>query len=215
MAANQATETTDTTTAVVQRFYRFHAHVYDSTRWTILHGRRRAAACLNLRPDSQVLDVGCGTGLNFKQILAYLDPAQGGQLTGVDFSAAMLRKAAKRIARHGWTNVELIEDDATNMDLGRQFDAAFFGYSLAVIPNWEAALRCVRDHLVPDGTLVVLEFDQFHHWGPLAPVFRGWLRLNHVETRRPYADGIRRLFQRVEVHHWLGRYNFTAVGRKG
>jgi ubiquinone/menaquinone biosynthesis C-methylase UbiE len=201
--------------ATIKRFYRFHAHVYDSTRWTILHGRRRAAAFLDLRPDSQVLDVGCGTGLNFKYVLEYLDPARGGLLTGVDFSAAMLRQAAKRVARRGWTNVELIEADATKMDLGRKFDAAFFGYSLAVIPDWEASLLRVREHLVPGGTVVILDFDHFDHWGPLAPIFRGWLRLNHVETLRPYAEGVRRHFQRVEIHSWLGRYNFTAVGRKG
>ena len=44
---------------------------------------------------------------------------------------------------------------------------------------------------------------------------RTWLRLNHVETLRPYEDELRKRFNRLEVHYWLGGYNFTAVGRKG
>src|SRR3990170_732430 len=60
--------------------------VYDSTRWMILHGRRAAVELLALRPDSQVLEIGCGTGLNFRRLLEKLDPARG-VLTGLDFSA--------------------------------------------------------------------------------------------------------------------------------
>lgn len=201
-------------TTAVQRFYRFHAHVYDSTRWMILHGRRRAAAALGLHRTSQALEIGCGTGLNFRYLLEYLDP-QAGHLTGVDFSADMLARAARRVARQGWPNVKLIQADATTLDLGRTFDAVFFGYSLTMIPDWRAALQRAGEHLVPGGTLVVLDFSRFHHWGPLAPVMRTWLRLNHVETLQPYEDELRRLFARVEVHYWLGGYNFTAVGRKG
>ena len=198
----------------VQRFYRVQACLYDSTRWMILHGRRRAAAHLKLRPDSSVLEIGCGTGLNFRYLLEYLDPAAG-QLTGVDFSAPMLRRAARRVARHGWSNVELIEADAARLALDRRFDAIFFGYSLTMIPDWTGALARADEHLGPRGTLVVLDFGRFRRWGPLGPLMRGWLRLNHVDTSRPYADRVRKQFERVEVHDWLGGYNFIAVGRKG
>lgn len=200
--------------SAVQRFYRFHAYVYDSTRWMILHGRRRAVAALGLRPNSRVLEIGCGTGLNFRYILEYLDPGAG-RLTGVDFSGDMLKQARKRVAARGWSNVDLVQADATTLDLGRPFDAVFFGYSLTMIPDWPAALARARDHLVGSGLLVVLDFSRFDKWGLLAPVMRTWLRLNHVETLRPYEDELRRLLARVEVQYWLGGYNFTAVGRKG
>ncbi len=198
----------------VQRFYRFHAHVYDGTRWMILHGRRRAAAALHLRPDSRVLEIGCGTGLNFPCLLEYLDPVAG-RLVGLDFSADMLRQAQKRVAAHGWRNVRLVQGDATAMQLGQTFDAAFFGYSLTMIPDWVAAIERALEHLASGGTLVVLDFSRFHGWGPLAPLMRTWLRLNHVETLRPYEDILRQRLDDLEVHYWLGGYNFTAVGRKG
>lgn len=199
------------TGTAVQRFYRYHAYVYDFTRWTILHGRAQAVERLNLRPDAQVLEVGCGTGLNFGRILARLDPARGG-LTGLDFSEDMLARARRRVAARGWTHVSLVCGDATRMDLGRTFDGILFTYSLTMIPDWPAALERARAHLRPGGRVVVLDFGRFEGWGPLGAVARGWLRLNHVETMRPYVETMRALFPRLEVHGWLGGYWFTAVG---
>jgi len=198
----------------VQRFYRFHAYVYDGTRWVILHGRRGAVASLQLRPNSRVMEVGCGTGLNFRYVLEHLDLTEG-SLTGVDFSGDMLRRAAKRVEGRGWQNVDLVQADATTLDLGRSFDAILFAYSLTMIPDWPAALRRAQAHLAEGGRLVVLDFSRFRKWGPLGPVMRTWLRLNHVETLRPYEDELRQVFGSVDVRYWLGGYNFTAVAGKG
>jgi ubiquinone/menaquinone biosynthesis C-methylase UbiE len=197
----------------VQTFYRYHAYVYDWTRWTILHGRKRAVSRLQLRPDSDVLEVGCGTGLNFGYLLDQLDPERG-RLVGLDFSPDMLRRAQRRTAAHGWKNVELVEADAAQMDLKRRFDGILFAYSLTMIPDWRAAIERAKEHLKPGGRLVVLDFGQFRGWGPFGALMRGWLRLNHVETLREYEDRLREVFADLDVFHWLGGYNFTAVGRR-
>lgn len=197
----------------VQRFYRYHAYVYDNTRWMILHGRRRAVAELGLRPDSSVLEIGCGTGLNFRYLLDVLDPDRG-RLVGVDFSEDMLARAERRVARAGWRNVELVQADAAALQLGRRFDAIFFAYSLTMIPDWEGALDRAAEHLAPGGRLAVLDFGRFDGWGPLAPAMRTWLKVSHVATRRPYIEGLQRRFDRVDVRRWLGGYNFTAVARR-
>ncbi len=199
-------------TTAVQRFYRYHAYIYDWTRWMILHGRRRAVAALGLTPGADVLEIGCGTGLNFRLLLSELDP-QRGRLVGLDFSNDMLRQAQRRVEARGWSNVELLQADATKMNLGRRFDGVLFAYSLTMIPDWPAALERAREHLKPGATLVVLDFGPFHGWGPLAPAMRGWLRSSHVETLRPYTDRVRELFPDTQVQHWLGGYNFTAIAR--
>jgi S-adenosylmethionine-diacylgycerolhomoserine-N-methlytransferase len=199
--------------AAIQRFYRLHARIYDETRWPFLYGRRRAVAALDLRPDSRVLEVGCGTGLNLRYILEYLDP-EAGALVGVDYSPDMLRQAEKRIAARGWQNVALHQADAATLDLGRRFDAILFAFSVAVIPNWSAALERACEHLTPGGRLVVLDFGRFEKWGPFGTLFRWWLRRHHVETLRPYADKVRSLFRCVEVERWLGGYGFLAVAQK-
>lgn len=198
----------------VQRFYKYHAYIYDSTRWMILHGRRRAAEVLALQPDSEVLEVGCGTGLNFRFVQERLDPARG-RLVGLDFSSDMLERAERRVESRGWPNVELIQADASNMSLGRRFDGILFAYSITMIPDWRAALKHAFDHLKPGGRMVVLDFGQFRGWGPLGPVMRAWLRANHVETLQPYIEALRELDANLRVIDWMGGYNFTAVVRRG
>lgn len=197
----------------VQRFYRFHAHVYDLTRWMILHGRRRAVAQMQLRPNSRVLEVGCGTGLNFRHLIEPLDP-RAGRLVGLDFSEDMLAKARKRVEAAGWQNVDLIADDATQMNLGQSFDGILFAYSITMIPDWPKALERAREHLKPGGRMVVLDFSTFDGWGPLASAARGWLRLNHVETKQPYIETMRELFGEIDEYRWMGGYNFTATGQR-
>ncbi len=199
--------------SAVQRFYRYHAAVYDSTRWMILHGRRRAVERLELAPGASVLEIGCGTGLNFNLLQERLDRANG-RLVGLDFSSDMLERAARRAQSRGWSNVELIHADATQLDLGRRFDGILFAYSLTMIPDWGAALDRAAAHLNPDGRLVVLDFGPFQNWGPLAPLMRGWLRANHVETLGGYVEGLRARFRNLELYYWLGGYNFTAVARR-
>ncbi|MFO0838508.1 MAG: methyltransferase domain-containing protein [Phycisphaerae bacterium] len=198
----------------VQRFYRYHAYIYDSTRWMILHGRRRAVERLVLAPDASVLEIGCGTGLNFRLLLNRLDASRG-RLMGLDFSSDMLERAQRRVAANGWENVELTHGDATQMQIGRRFDGILFAYSLTMIPDWRAALDRAAEHLKPGGRLVVLDFGPFRSWGPLAPLMRAWLRANHVETLGGYVEGVRERFADATVYYWFGGYNFTAVARKG
>lgn len=197
----------------VQTFYRQHAGIYDWTRWAILHGRGRAVARLQLPRAGRVLEVGCGTGLNFRFLQAALDPVQG-RIVGLDFSADMLRVAERRLASARWANVELQQADATAMRFAEKFDGVLFAYSLTMIPEWPAALARAAEALKPGGRAVVLDFSRFHGWGPLAPAMRAWLRANHVETLRPYEEQMREHFAELDVFYWLGGYNFTAVGRK-
>ena len=100
------------------------------------------------------------------------------------------------------------------MDFARSFDGILFAYSLAMIPDWEAALERACAHLRPDGRLVVLDFATFDGWGPLGAAMRRWLRVNHVETQRPYAQKLQQLLTDLRIRRTLGGYSFTAVGTK-
>lgn len=196
----------------VQRYYRFHAAIYDWTRWAVLHRRKLAIQRLELRPDSHVLEIGCGTGLNFGAILKQLDP-QAGRLTGVDFSRDMLGRARGLIERRGWLNVDLVSADATALALGERFDAVLFAYSLSMIPDWERALARAWDHLLPGGRLVILDFGRFERWGPAGWLARAWLRANHVATGRAYPQRLAQVLGPVSYEPWLGGYAFVATAR--
>ncbi|WP_411285641.1 class I SAM-dependent methyltransferase [Lapillicoccus sp.] len=57
-------------------------------------GRERAIPALHLREGSRVLDIGCGTGLNFPRLLAAV--GRSGQVVGVDHSGEMLEVARRK-----------------------------------------------------------------------------------------------------------------------
>ena len=63
------------------------------------HWRRLAVDALALRPGDTVVEIGCGTGLNF----ALLEQIVGGEgnIIGVDISEAMLERARERVHSAG------------------------------------------------------------------------------------------------------------------
>ena len=197
----------------VQGFYRFHAPIYDLTRWLFLHRRKAAVRAMQLQPHHNVLEIGCGTGLNFALVAKHLDPTRGGALVGLDFSEAMLQRARLRVARRNWPYVTCIQADASTMQFDRRFDRIFFSYSITMIPDWRAALDRTREHLAPDGRVVLLDFGRFERWPVIGSVCRAWLRLNHVDVMQPFVDALRERFKQVNVESWLGGYAFVAIAQ--
>lgn len=139
-------------------------------------GRVIGIAELRLRPGAHVLDVGCGTGLNFPLLCAAVGPA--GRVVGVDASAAMLTRARARVARYGWGNVECCLGDAG--DLGAvvpkeptSFDAVLFTYSLSIIGDWERSFAQALDLLAPGGRIAVVDMAMpTGRWRFLSPLVR-------------------------------------------
>jgi SAM-dependent methyltransferase len=78
--------------------------------------RRRLASALALQPGDRVLDIGCGTGLNFEALLAQIGAA--GSLVGVDITPEMLDRAHKRATREGWANLELVHRSQCRYRMG-------------------------------------------------------------------------------------------------
>ncbi len=149
-----------------RRHYDSVARVYDGfTELFYGHARRVAIEQLQVKPGSVVLDVACGTGLNFPHIMARL--GEVGVLVGVDGSSGMIEKARERTRRHRWDSlVRLIEYDARALsrklisDLipdGREVDRVLFTLALSVIPDWEKVFRKAFELLAPGGRCVVMD----------------------------------------------------------
>jgi ubiquinone/menaquinone biosynthesis C-methylase UbiE len=198
----------------VLRYYRFHSRIYDLTRWMYLRGRGTAVRALELRPGESVLEIGCGTGLNFGRILRGIGEA--GRLVGVDLSADMLERARRRCERRGWGNVELIEANAETFDLGRTFDKVFGAYSLSMIGDLDACLRQAAQHLKPGGRMVFLDFGGFAGWPRwVGRCFAAWMRMNHVHVLRDPAAVMETLGLRVRKRLIVGGYAMVVVGENG
>lgn len=125
-------------------------------------GRLRAIDLLELRAGDRVLDVGCGTGLNFPLLQERVGAA--GRITGLDASSEMLAQARRRVVREGWDNVELLHKDAggrgaavRHTQPGASYDAALFTYALSIIGDWRDAWAEAVSLVVPGGRIAVVD----------------------------------------------------------
>jgi S-adenosylmethionine-diacylgycerolhomoserine-N-methlytransferase len=158
--------------------YTTFASLYDllSLEWPIYgSGRRAGIRALRLTPGDRVLDLGCGTGLNLRHLLRRI--GRGGHVVAVDSSPDMLRQAARRARRHGWTNVTFVCADASTVDPGSwdAVDAAVSTYALSVIPDWPAAWRRMVSATRAGGRIAVVDMQEpVGRWALLRPSAR-WL----------------------------------------
>ncbi len=126
-------------------------------------GRQVAIDRLGLRTGDQVIDIGCGTGLNHHLLQLAVGPS--GRIVGIDASSHMLARARRRANRNGWDNVVLIEDDATDLDAGRvarhlrngMADAVLITYALSLMTDWEKAWRSAVELTAPGGRMAVVD----------------------------------------------------------
>ncbi len=167
--------TPDDTSGALARYYRFHARIYDATRWSFLFGRTAVLEALPAAP-AHILEVGCGTGRNLAW-LARRHPRA--RLTGLDLAPAMLARARRRLAPFG-TRIQL-EERAYGVAPGGPpaYDLVLFSYALSMFnPGWEAALAAARADLRPGGWLAVVDFHATpRRW------FERWMGVNHVRMQ--------------------------------
>ncbi|WP_218221849.1 class I SAM-dependent methyltransferase [Nesterenkonia sp. Act20] len=125
---------------------------------------------LELGQGEQVLDIGCGTGMNFPLLQERVGPT--GFVIGVDRSASMLAQARRRASREKWDNVILIQADATTMQPagiaaevtragGRaRSDVAMATYALSLMQPWECAWETMRELTTASARLGVLDMQR-------------------------------------------------------
>jgi demethylmenaquinone methyltransferase/2-methoxy-6-polyprenyl-1,4-benzoquinol methylase len=117
--------------------------------------RRRAVIALGLNRGDTVLEMGAGTGRNFPYLVDAVGP--NGKVIGVDASPGMLAEARKLIDREGWSNVELLQQDATQLEVAREVDGVLFSLSYSAMPEPRPALARAWERLRPGSRVVVMD----------------------------------------------------------
>lgn len=129
-------------------------------------GRVAGVEMLGLHSGDTVLDLGCGTGLNFPLLVDAVGP--DGRVIGLDRSSAMLAVAKRRVASQRWHNVTLLHADATDFsfaDLGlghdsratSTIDAVISTYAMSVFTDWYTAWDCARRVLKGEGRACIVD----------------------------------------------------------
>jgi ubiquinone/menaquinone biosynthesis C-methylase UbiE len=117
--------------------------------------RLRAVQALGLGPGATVVDVACGTGLNFPLIEEMIGTE--GRIVGVDLTDAMLAQAQARIETNGWTNISLVQADATDYEFPAEVDAILSTYALTQVPECAEVIARGAAALSAGGRWVVLD----------------------------------------------------------
>jgi len=123
--------------------------------------RLRAVRALGLRPGDTVVDVACGTGLNFPLLQEAIGAE--GRIVGVDLTDAMLARARERAEAEGWRNVSLVQSDAAAFEFPSGIDAILSTYALSQVPDCAAVIAHGAAALSAGGRCVVLDLKVPEH----------------------------------------------------
>ena len=184
MSANEI-ENSDDAFEKMDRMYRHQRYFYDLTRKYYLLGRDRLIGQMDVQPNENVLEVGCGTGRNLI-ILAKRFPASN--FYGLDASAAMLKTAQEKIDKEELKNITLktaLADDFNYREtfgLAAPFDTIYFSYSISMIPTWRESIANALANLKNGRSFYIVDFyDQKDLPAWFRQVLKGWLKKFHVQ----------------------------------
>jgi len=178
--------------------YRRRAPKYDTTvglfdifAWlgfNISGWRKEAISRLSLKSGDIVIDIGCGTGLNFPYL--YQAVGQKGKIIGVDISGEMLAEARQRAAANQWENVQLVCADASQFEFPENVNAVLSTYAMTLVPNCGHVVSNACESLSPKGRIVVLDMAWPRYcpmWGRYILFFlRSYGVTAEVLRRRPW-----------------------------
>ncbi len=143
--------------------YRKRAKRYDTTAnlYRIIgfrepEYREMAVKALNLQRGDTVIEIGCGTGLNFPLLQEAVGRA--GQIIGVDLTDAMLAEARRRVEKQGWSNVALVRSDAAQYRFPAGADGIISTFAITLVPEFDQVVRSGAMALSPGKRWVILDF---------------------------------------------------------
>jgi ubiquinone/menaquinone biosynthesis C-methylase UbiE len=198
----------------VSVFDLFRPFGFDIQAW-----RQDAVQALNLKPGDTVVDIGCGTGLNFPFIQEMIGPE--GKIIGVDLSASMLEKAHRYVDGKGWENVELVCSDAAQVAFPDRVSGILSTYALILVPDCGRVIANGCRALAPGRNLVVLDMawpaSLSLRWRYFFFFLRSYGVTLETLQRRPWET----IWQTMQNHlmdtsrrkFWYG-FMYLAAGRK-
>jgi demethylmenaquinone methyltransferase/2-methoxy-6-polyprenyl-1,4-benzoquinol methylase len=180
--------------------------------------RSEAIRAIKVQRGDTVVDIGCGTGLNFPLLQETIGPE--GRIIAVDLSDAMLDQARWRVAEQGWTNVELVQDDAARFQFPAHVGGIVSTLALTLVPECGRVIDHASAALAPDRRLVVLDMA----WPRWMPVWfrhvlfflRSYGVTGDVIRRRPWQTVYQTMEQQLvnvtRKEFWMGFF-YLATGR--
>jgi demethylmenaquinone methyltransferase/2-methoxy-6-polyprenyl-1,4-benzoquinol methylase len=178
--------------------------------------RKAAVRTLALRPGDTVVELGCGTGLNFRLLQRSIGPS--GRIIGVDMTDAMLAKARERIRRYQWCNVELVQSDVAKYAFRSSVDGILSTFAMEFVPEYDDLIRRCSEALRPGRYMVVGDLKPPEgRLAGLAP-YLGTLARRYGTTMdladRPPWESVRNYLDDVRLTEFYFGYAYLASGTR-
>jgi demethylmenaquinone methyltransferase/2-methoxy-6-polyprenyl-1,4-benzoquinol methylase len=174
------------------RHYDITSRLYPVPGYPHRAQRLRAVQALGLRAGDSVIDIACGTGLNFPLIEEVIGP--GGQIIGVDLTDAMLARAQDRTEANGWSNISLVQTDVADFDFPAEVSAILSTYALTQVPECAEVIARGAAALSAGGSWAVLDVK-------VPDSTPGWVAQLGTAIVRPFAS----------IDEWIMRRPWEAI----
>lgn len=205
------------------KWYDLFSNFYDAALDELYaESRKKAIELLDIKDGQSVIDVACGTGVNFKHIKSKNKHIV---LYGTDYSAGMLKKGQIAIEKNNWTDTFLFQADARNLSTETieklankkiSFDRIICALGLSVIPEWELVLDNLIGLLNENGKIVIIdvyaEKRNFNSW-LVEKVANADLNRKIWQTLETKTDNFQKEYMPVSEIKVGGKL-FIAVGAK-
>lgn len=121
---------------------------------------RRAIHAMDIQPDDDILDMGCGTGRNACIMAGYL--SRNGSVLGMDISEIMQAHFENNCKDYSHIQFKRQRIDQP-FDLGEQYDKVFMSFVFHGFPQEvrQIILQNALKHLRKGGTLNILDYAEF------------------------------------------------------
>lgn len=174
------------------KHYDITSRLYPTPGYPQRAQRLRAVHALSLRAGDCVIDMACGTGLNFPLLEKAVGP--GGRIVGVDLTDAMLARAQDRMETNGWSNIGLVQADAVGFDFPAGVNAILSTYAMTQVPECAEVIAHGAKALSGGGRWVVLDLK-------VPGSMPGWLAQLGTAAVRPFAS----------IDEWITRRPWEAI----
>ena len=179
--------------------------------------RKLAVQQLRLKPGDTVVEIGCGTGLNIPLLVSAVGPE--GKVIGVDLTDKMLAEAKARVIKNDWSNVDLVQSDATQYAFPDNINGIISTFAITLIPGYEEIIQRGSEALAPQGHMVIADLRKPDRWPMWIVNFMVWITRPFgtsldITRRKPWKAMQMRLTN-TSFTKLYGGFTYISAGEKG
>ncbi|MCK4900083.1 MAG: methyltransferase domain-containing protein [Anaerolineales bacterium] len=196
--------------------YDLSVQIYRLLGFDVERYRQDTITALALCPGDVVVELGCGTGLNFAYVQQEIGPQ--GKIIGVDLTDAMLDVARDRVTRERWTNVELVQADLAGWQFPDGISGVYSTLALTLVPEYDTIIERASRAMRAGRRLAVLDMKEPEGWPAWLIRLAAWLNKPYgvsleLADRHPW-ESIRQYLTETEFKEYYFGTLYLCVGEK-